>query len=77
MNRARDHQIAVTSRMIEAGLRALEDWKDLPPGELLATVYRAMAARAPLENKDGAAPSPTVLDALKLLGHRRSPGGGP
>ena len=77
MNRTRDLQIPVTSRMIEAGLCALEDWKDLPPGELLAAVYRAMAAHAPIGNKDGAVPSPTVLDALRLLGHRRPPGGRP
>lgn len=74
MNRrsAHDVQTAVTPVMIEAGLRALEEWKALLPGELLAKVHRAMAAHAPAENKGtnkgAAAPSPTVLDVLKRLG---------
>jgi hypothetical protein len=55
--------------MIEAGLQALERWKHLPPGELLAAVYRAMAADAPPESKGTAQPSATVLEVLKRLGH--------
>ena len=70
MNRRNARDVRpVTSRMIEAGLRALEEWKHLPPGELLAAVYRAMAAHAPPPgSSDSAPPSPTVLDVLKRLG---------
>ncbi len=63
------NQAAVTPKMIGAGLQALERWKHLPPGELLAAVYRAMAADAPPESKETAQPSATVLDVLKRLGH--------
>jgi hypothetical protein len=55
--------------MIKAGLKALEQWKDLPPGELMAAVYRAMAAIAPLESKESRQPSATILEVLKRLGH--------
>jgi hypothetical protein len=64
-----ENPAAVTPEMIKAGLEALEQWKDLPPGELIAAVYRAMAACAPFEAKNTAQPSPTVLDVLKRLGH--------
>jgi hypothetical protein len=55
--------------MIKAGLKALEQWKDLPPGEVMAAVYRAMAAVAPPESKETGQPSVTVLEVLKRLGH--------
>ena len=47
--RTADHQPVVTSRMIGSGLQALKKWRHLPAGELLAAVYRAMAAQAPIE----------------------------
>jgi hypothetical protein len=55
--------------MIKAGLKALEQWKDLPPGEVMAAVYRAMAAVAPQESKETGQPSASVLEVLKRLGH--------
>ena len=60
---------AVTPEMIKAGLQTFEQWKHLPPGELLATVYRAMAAVAPPGGKETGQPSATVLEVLKRLGH--------
>ncbi len=60
---------AVTPEMIKAGLKALEQWKDLPPGEVMAAVYRAMAAVAPQESKETGQPSATVLEVLKRMGH--------
>ena len=40
-------QTPVSPKMIEAGLRAMEAWKNLPPGEVIAAVYRAMVAVTP------------------------------
>ena len=37
--------------MINAGFRALTMWQHLPAGELLAAVYRDMAARAPFDDE--------------------------
>ncbi len=61
----RDAQKAVSPKMIEAGVRAMSVWKDLPPGELVAAVYRAMAAHAPVDRTHLAEPSPTIMDILK------------
>ena len=62
---ARAEQIPVSGKMIDAGLRAIEAWKDLPPGELIAAVYRAMAAAAPIDRTHTAEPSPTIIEILK------------
>jgi hypothetical protein len=51
--------------MIEAGIRAMSAWKDLPPGELVAAIYRAMAACAPVDRTSLAEPSPTIMDILR------------
>ncbi len=67
--RSGENQAAVTPEMIKAGLKALEQWKDLPPGEVMAAVYRAMAAVAPPQGKEISQPSATVLAVLKRLGH--------
>ncbi len=61
----RDTQTAVSPKMIEAGVRAMSAWKDLPPGELVAAIYRAMAAYAPVDRTNVADPSPTIMDILK------------
>jgi len=58
-------QMPVSPKMIEAGLRAMEAWKDLPSGELMAAVYRAMAALAPDDRSRTAEPSPTIMEILK------------
>jgi len=64
----RAEQIPVSAKMIEAGLRAIETWKDLPPGELIAAVYRAMAAAAaPIERTHTSEPLPTISEILKRL----------
>ena len=67
--RSGEGQAAVTPEMIKAGLKALEQWKNLPPGEVMAAVYRAMAAVAPPESQETGQPSATVLEDLKRLGH--------
>jgi hypothetical protein len=64
---SQDKQIAVSPKMIEAGLRAIEAWKDLPLGELVAAVYRAMAAVAIGDGTDAAAPSPTITEIMQRL----------
>lgn len=53
----------VSPKMIEAGLRTMEAWKNLPPGELLAEVYRAMAALAPVDKAHTT--EPTIPEILK------------
>ncbi len=67
--RSGEDPAAVTPEMIKAGLKALEQWKNLPPGELMAAIYRAMAAFAPPGGKETGQPSATVLEVLKRLGH--------
>ena len=61
----RAEQIPVSAKMIEAGLRAIETWRDLPPGELIAAVYRAMAAAASVDRTHTSEPSPTIGEILK------------
>jgi hypothetical protein len=56
--------------MIKEGLKALELWKELPPGEVIAAVYRAMAAVAPIDKSHMAEPSPTIIEVLKRLGSK-------
>jgi hypothetical protein len=68
--RSGENQAVVTPEMIKAGLKALEQWKDLPPGEVMAAVYRAMVAVAPPKGKEETGqPSATVLEVLKRMGH--------
>ena len=59
----------VTPKMIEAGLAALEQWRQLAPGERLAAVYRAMLAVAPPSRSRASRPTATMLQALEILGH--------
>ena len=61
----RTERVAVSPKMIEAGVRAMEVWKDFPPGELVAAVYRAMVAVAPIDRTHTTEPSPTILEILK------------
>ena len=61
----RAEQIPVSAKMIGAGLRAIETWRDLPPGELIAAVYRAMAAAASVDRTHTSEPSPTISEILK------------
>ena len=62
--------IVVTPRMIRAGLDVVKSWPSLADGEALATAYRAMAAAAPPDGSPMAAVTPTMLQALRLLGHK-------
>ena len=39
---SQSERIPVSPKMIEAGLRAMKAWKNLPPGEVIAAVHRAM-----------------------------------
>jgi hypothetical protein len=64
---SQDKRIAVSPKMIEAGLRAIEAWKDLPLGELVAAVHRAMAAAASGDGTDAAAPSPRITEIMQRL----------
>ena len=61
-------EIVVTPQMIRAGLAVLKSWPSLADGEALATAYRAMAAAAPSDSPM-AAVTPTMLQALRMLGH--------
>jgi hypothetical protein len=61
----RDAQKAVSPRMIEAGVRAMSVWKDLPTGELVAAVYRAMAVYEPVDRTNPAETSPTIMEILR------------
>ena len=63
----RGEGIPVSPQMIKESLRAIERWKDLPPGELIAAVYRAMAAVAPIDSARTAEPSPTIMLDLLLF----------
>lgn len=64
-------EIVVTPQMIRAGLAVVRSWPSLADGEALATAYRAMAAAAPPDSLVGTgAPTPTMLQALRLLGHK-------
>jgi len=64
-----NHHLVVTPRMIDSGLQALKKWKHLPPGELLAAVYRAMAARAAIDSLQSPTPhaEETAADILKRV----------
>ena len=64
----RGEGIPVSPQMIKDGLKALELWKELPPGEAIAAVYRAMATVAPIDKAHTAEPSPTIIEILKRLG---------
>ena len=64
----RIERVAVSPKMIEAGVRAMEVWKDFPPGELVAAVYRAMAAVAPSQTKAADhVPPANFLEVLRLM----------
>jgi hypothetical protein len=63
-------EIVVTPRMIRAGLDVVKSWPSLADGEALATAYRAMAAAAPSDSLALNMPTPTMLQALRLLGHK-------
>ncbi len=63
-------EIVVTARMIRAGLDVVKSWPSLADGEALATAYRAMAAAAPPDSLSMGALTPTMLQALRLLGHK-------
>ena len=62
-------EIVVTGRMIRAGLDVVKSWPSLTDGEALAMAYRAMAAAAP-EGLSLGMPTPTMLQALRMLGHK-------
>lgn len=62
--------IVVTPQMIRAGLDVVKSWPSLADGEALATAYRAMAAAAPPDGSPMAAVTPTMLQALRMLGHK-------
>lgn len=61
-------EIVVTAQMIRAGLEVVKSWPSLADGEALAMAYRAMAAAAPPESFG--MPTPTMLQALRMLGHK-------
>jgi hypothetical protein len=63
-------EIVVTPQMIRAGLEVVKSWPSLAQGEALATAYRAMAAAAPPDGSPTAAITPTMLQALRMLGHK-------
>jgi hypothetical protein len=63
-------EIIVTPQMIRAGLAVVKSWPSLADGEALATAYRAMAAAAPGDSPTMGAPTPTMLQALRMLGHK-------
>ncbi len=63
-------EIVVTPRMIRAGLDVVKSWPSLADGEALATAYRAMAAAAPPASLALSMPTPTMLQALRMLGHK-------
>ena len=48
----------------------MEVWKELPRGERLAEVYRAMAAVAPIDRSHMSEPSPTIIEMLKRFGRK-------
>lgn len=56
--------------MIRAGLAVVKSWPSLSDGEALATAYRAMAAAAPPESLALGMPTPTMLQALRMLGRK-------
>jgi len=63
-------EIVVTARMIRAGLEVVKSRPSLTDGEALATAYRAMAAAAPPDGSSIATFTPTMLQALRMLGHK-------
>ncbi|WP_428677283.1 hypothetical protein [Reyranella sp.] len=63
-------EIVVTAQMIRAGLDVVKSWPALTDGEALAMAYRAMAAAAPPESLGLSMPTPTMLQALRMLGHK-------
>jgi hypothetical protein len=63
-------EIVVTAQMIRAGLDVVKSWPSLTDGEALAMAYRAMAAAAPPESLALSVPTPTMLQALRMLGHK-------
>lgn len=63
-------RVVVTPQMIRAGLDVVKSWPSLADGEALATAYRAMAAVAPPDGSPQSALTPTMLQALRLLGHK-------
>jgi len=63
-------EIVVTAQMIRAGLDVVKSWPSLTDGEALATACRAMAAAAPPDSLSMRTLTPTMLQALRLLGHK-------
>ena len=62
--------IVVTPQMIRAGLDVVKSWPSLADGEALAAAYRAMVAVAPPDGLSKAVVPPTMLQALRMLGHK-------
>ncbi len=62
--------IVVTPQMIRAGLDVVKSCRRSPMARRLAAAYRAMAAAAPPDGSPMAAVTPTMLQALRLLGHK-------
>jgi|GEM_PF-707540 len=63
-------EIVVTAEMIRAGLAVVKSWPSLTDGVALAMAYRAMAAAAPPDALSPGMPTPTMLQALRMLGHK-------
>lgn len=63
-------EIVVTPEMIRAGLAVVKSWPSLTDGVALAMAYRAMAAAAPPDGSSTATVTATMLQALRLLGHK-------
>ena len=63
-------EIVVTAQMLRAGLEVVKSWPALTDGEALAMAYRAMAAVAPPDSLALSMPTPTMLQALRMLGHK-------
>jgi hypothetical protein len=65
-------RIVVTPQMIEAGVKTFERWKGATTYDLAAAVYRAMSLAAPPRVDGECELNPTMLHALRLLGHSPS-----
>lgn len=63
-------EVVVTAQMIRAGLAVVKSWPSPADGVALAMAYRAMAAAAPPESLALGMPTPTMLQALRMLGHK-------
>jgi hypothetical protein len=56
--------------MIDAGAKALKQWKNATAYDLAAAVYRAMSMAAPSKRGDYQRATPKMLDVLSLLSLR-------